>query len=111
VFTLRCTKKLLARLGSKPVEDELEPTTRLGDWYANLLFPPGGQVVLAVNERSLLPVLVPAAPATTLVARLGRVVEEVLLRISVPDAVVEAERREMGKCESGRPPAARSSVP
>jgi hypothetical protein len=37
VFTLRCTKKLLARLGSTTVTDEVGPTTRLGDWYANLI--------------------------------------------------------------------------
>jgi hypothetical protein len=60
VFTLRCTKKLLARLGASPALDDVEPTTRLGDWYANLLFRPGGQVVLFVNERTLLPVIVKA---------------------------------------------------
>ncbi len=49
MFTLRCTKRLLARLGSALVADEVEPTTRLGDCYANLLFRPGGQVVLFVN--------------------------------------------------------------
>jgi len=62
MFTLRCTKKLLTRLGSPVPVDEVDPTTRLGDWYANLLFQPGGQVVLFVNERSLLPVLVAASP-------------------------------------------------
>ena len=102
MFTLRCTKRLLARLGSQPLVDEVEPTTRLGDWYANLLFPPGGQVVLAVNERSLLPVLIPAAPARTLVARFAPVVEEVLLRLGVPAAVAEAERSQMGKVRIGR---------
>jgi len=41
--------------------DDIEPTTR-GDWYANLLFPPGVQVVLSVSERTLLPVLIDASP-------------------------------------------------
>jgi len=44
-------------------------TTRLGDWYANLVYRPGGQVILFVNERSLLPVLVAASPARSLVTR------------------------------------------
>ena len=65
MFRLRCTKKLLARLHTSPVTSGADPTTRLGDWYANLLFRPGGQVVLFVNERSLLPVLVLASPAST----------------------------------------------
>jgi hypothetical protein len=101
VFTLRCTKKLLARLGSTPALD-LEPTTRLGDWYANLLFRPGGQVVLFVNERSLLPVLVPAAPASSLVTRFQAAAADLLLRLGVPGAAVEAERREMTEARIGK---------
>ncbi len=61
MFTLRCTRKLLNRLHQATATDDPEPTTRLGDWYANLLFRPGGQVVLFVNERTLLPVLVPTS--------------------------------------------------
>ncbi len=43
-------------------------TTRLGDWHANVLFwrP---QVAMFVSETTLLPVLVPFAPATTLIDR------------------------------------------
>ena len=99
VFTLRCTKKLLARLGADPVPDDIEPTTRLGNWYANLLFRPGGQVVLFVNERSLLPVLV---PARTLIARFQAATVEMLLCLGVPAAAIEAERREMEEVRVGK---------
>jgi hypothetical protein len=37
VLTLRCTRRLLARLDSEPITEDAAPTTRLGDWYANLL--------------------------------------------------------------------------
>jgi hypothetical protein len=102
VVTLRCTKKLLARPRSSPVPDDAAPTTRLGDWYANLLFRPGSQVVLFVNERSLLPVVVPASPASTLVARFQEATVEVLLAHHVPAAIVEAERCEMEEVGIGK---------
>jgi hypothetical protein len=102
VFTLRCTKKLLVGLGSMPVLDEVEPTTRLGDWYANLLFRPGGQVVLFVNERSLLPVLVPASPSSNLLTRFVEVTVDVLRRLGVPTAAIEAEHREMAEMRIGK---------
>lgn len=95
VFTLRCTRKLLARLKAPARSEGVEPTTRLGDWYGNLLFLPGQQVVLLVNERSLLPALVPASPASTLLERLPAAVAVVLRGLGVPPTVVEAELREM----------------
>ncbi|BDG08224.1 DUF6933 domain-containing protein [Anaeromyxobacter paludicola] len=95
MFTLRCTRKLLDRLGSTPVLSEVEPTTLLGDWYANLLFRPRGQVVLFVNERSLLPVLVQAAPASSLLTRFPAAAIGMLLRLGAPAAIVEAETMEM----------------
>ncbi len=48
-----------------------------------------------MNERSALPVLVPAGPAGTLVTRFLEATVDVLRRLGVPAAVVEAERREM----------------
>jgi hypothetical protein len=38
MLTLRCTKKLLGRLKAKPVSEAPSSTTRLGDWYGNLLY-------------------------------------------------------------------------
>jgi hypothetical protein len=40
VLTVRCSRKLLVRPGSTPVLDDIEPTMRLGDWYANHFFRP-----------------------------------------------------------------------
>ena len=101
MFTLRCTRRLLVRLGP-PTLDEVAPTTLLGDWYANLCFRPGGQVVLFVNERSLLPVLVPAAPAARLATRFQAAAADMLLRLGVPAPVVDLERREMEQVRIGR---------
>lgn len=95
VFTLRCTRKLLARLKATPALDRVEPTTVLGDWYANLLLVRGEQVVLFVNERSLLPVLLRAAPTADLVERFRVAATSMLLRLGVPASAVAEERRQM----------------
>jgi hypothetical protein len=64
MFNLHCTKKLLDRI--KPdVRVAVDGTTTLGDWYATALFWKP-QLALLVNERTLLPVVMPLAPATTL---------------------------------------------
>ena len=95
MYTLRCTRKLLKRLGAQPSSEAVAPATVLGDWYANLLFTRPQQLVLAMNERSLLCVLVPAAPGHQLGRRLRDAVSELLLAIGVPAAAVTAEAAAM----------------
>ena len=67
MFHLHCTKKLLDRI--KPEIVAPEPSdTALGNWYATAIFWKP-QVALLVSERTLLPVLLPLAPAATLARR------------------------------------------
>lgn len=75
VFVVRGTKKLLDRVGKVDAADERPSTTVLGDWYATVWFwrP---QVALFVNERTLIPVLLPMAPASTVVERLALALPE-----------------------------------
>lgn len=102
MLTLRCTRKLLDRLRVPPVPDDSEPTTRLGDWYANLLFRPGQQLVLLVNQRTLLPVVIQAAPAVSIPARLPAAIADVLRALGVPAPAVETELREMRDVSIGK---------
>lgn len=89
MFTLHCTQKLLDRI--KPaVQAPAAATTRLGAWYATaLLWKP--QLALLVNERTLLPVLLPLAPSATLAKRLPLALKEVLRALDVPAQFIEAE--------------------
>lgn len=78
MFTLHCTRKLLDRI--KPEISSPGPSdTVLGNWYATVLFWKL-QIALLVSERTLLPVLMPLAPAATLArrfpAQLARVLKE-----------------------------------
>ena len=91
MVTLRCTHKLLRRLHLSPQAGSTPPTTVLGDWYANLFYSRPRQLVLCMNERTLLLVLVPARDAKSLGPRFCEAAAAHLKRIGVPDAAVEAE--------------------
>jgi hypothetical protein len=102
-MTLRCTRKLLARLPTtEDGERETAPTTALGDWVATVVFARPAHIALCVSERTLLPVLLPAAPMSQLARRLSPAVAEMLLAIGVSDAAVAAEVAEMTPLAIGR---------
>ena len=69
-------------------------TTRLGDWYVNVLFWKP-QVALFVSEATLLPVLVPFAPAASLTERFPAAVITHLQAHEVPRSFTDAERAAM----------------
>src|SRR5258705_11890320 len=73
---LRCTQKLLVRLKQVGDLPPVESSTRLGDWYANILQVGRRQHLLLISERSRLPVVIPIRE----LKRLGTV---------FPDAVCE----------------------
>ncbi len=89
MFNLHCTKKLLDRI--KPeLGTPGAQTTRLGNWYATALFWKP-QIALVVNERTLLPVLLPLAPAATLAQRFPVALQGVLRALAVPAEFIESE--------------------
>lgn len=93
MITLRCTRKLLDRLGvpadAKPFDG---PTNALGDWYVNLVRFGREQLVMATSERSLLTVVMPARQVRhRLVPDLLAVVRMVLRELDVPGEVVARE--------------------
>jgi hypothetical protein len=94
MLVVHATKKLLDRLRSAPHHAGEPSTTALGDWYATPLFwrP---RATLFVNESTLLPVLVPLAPAATVVDRFGLALGTSLLAHRARPGFVEAEMREM----------------
>ncbi len=76
MVVLRCTQKLLVRLKQVGDLPPVESTTRLGDWYGNILRIGRRQHLLFISERSRLPVVFPISEAK----RLGTV---------FPDAVCQ----------------------
>jgi Domain of unknown function (DUF6933) len=62
MLVLRGTTKVLDRLPAIDLAGEADrSTTRLGDWYVNVLFWKS-QVALFVSETTLPPVLIPVRP-------------------------------------------------
>ncbi|MGH9110989.1 MAG: plasmid pRiA4b ORF-3 family protein [Acidimicrobiales bacterium] len=94
MLIVRGTKKLRDRLKGAPAAHDGESTAILGDWFANALFwrP---QAVLLVNERTLLPVFVPLAPAATLLERVPAAIEAVLRRHGASEEFLASEREAM----------------
>jgi hypothetical protein len=101
MVTLRCTQKLLRRLGVPAKIETLQPTTVLGDWYTNLVYSRPHQLVLCLNERSLLTVLVSAREGKSLDVRFREAAVALLGRLSIPTASVEAEAQAMSEVRFG----------
>ena len=94
VLIVCATKKLLGRIGPPSLDEGEQSTTLMGQWYATaLLWKP--QVALFVNEPTLLPVLMPLAPAATLLARFPQQLAAVLTAHGTPAAVIDEEQRQM----------------
>jgi hypothetical protein len=94
VLIVRATKKLLDRIGPPSLDEGEQSTTMLGQWYATAVFWKP-QVALFVNEPTLLPVLMPLAPAATLLARFPQQVATVLAAHGTPDTTIGAELQQM----------------
>ena len=104
--TLRCTQKLLRRFAGPHSEVPLEPTTVLGDWYANILFSKP-QLVLCISEHTLLPVVLPAKNAPSLPVRFVAAVHDILSELGVAPQAIAREMEQMrdlliGRTQSGR---------
>ncbi len=96
---LRCTKKLQARLPTRSAEgnDQALSDTRLGDWTAHLFFIGRQQIVLAVNNKTLLPVLLPIAPSKTFIARFVEAAGEMMIALGIDRQKVLAEMSGMNE--------------
>ena len=108
MLIVRATKKLLHRIGPPTLLEGEQPTTLLGQWYATALFWKP-QVALLVNEPTLLPVLMPLAPAATLPTRIAQQIATVLAAHAAPNTIIEEELQHMRECRVA-PTANRSVV-
>ena len=97
-YTIHCTKKLLDRVKPPMRQTSTKTTTYLGNWYATALFWKP-QVALLVNERTLLPVLMPLAPANELALRFPEHLSSVLLAQGAPYGLIEHELAAMQNCQ------------
>jgi hypothetical protein len=90
MYTLLCTKKLRDRIPQPLSDVVIQPSTALGNWYATALFSKP-QLALFVNERTLLPVVMPLAPAAGVAARFPAQLAAVLAAHGVDAGFIERE--------------------
>lgn len=72
-----------------------DPTTALGNWYADILFFYHRQVLLFVSDNSRLAVITPAKDIRSLVDHLARQLAIVLQHLGAQPKWIDAEIREM----------------
>ncbi|MCC7416636.1 MAG: hypothetical protein IT176_05785 [Acidobacteria bacterium] len=102
MVVLRCTQKLLARLKQADNLPVVESTTRLGDWYGNILQLGRRQHLLFISERSRLPVILPIREARNLTTVFPDAVCEALDLVGVSAADIADERSRMSEVAFGR---------
>ena len=100
-YLIHATKKLLDRIKPSTVVECAESSTFLGDWYATALFWKP-QVALLVNERTLLPILMPLAPASELALRFPEHLASLLFAHGAPHALIERELSAMLDFQYGK---------
>ena len=102
IVVLRCTQKLLVRLKQDRDLPVVESTTRLGDWYGNILRIGRRQHLLFISERSRLPVVVPITDSKRLGTVLPNAVCERLAIVGVASTDIADERARMSDLAFGR---------
>jgi hypothetical protein len=95
MITICCTSKLIKRTGFNTEAAFSDPTTALGNWYANILFFSHKQLVLFVSEKSRLGVITPAIEVKSLASHLTHHLSTLLERLGAPPEEIAAEVREM----------------
>ena len=90
MVALRCTARLLARVGP-PQEVTVSSTTVLGDWYAAPLGVNRQRYVLLISEHSRLPVLMAGRDLKHLAENFPDALAAVLWGLGLPAAVILRE--------------------
>lgn len=90
MVVIRCTQKLLARLGA-PAADPPASTTLLGDWYAKPFAVAQRRFVILASERSRIAVLMPGRDLATLPRRFPDALAVQLARLGIPSPAADRE--------------------
>src|SRR5207248_9709717 len=89
--------KLLARLKHVGATLSVESTTRLGDWYGNVLRIGHRQMLIFISERSRIPVIIPIRETKRLATVFPDAVCDVLAAVGVAAKDIAEERARMSE--------------
>jgi len=102
MITLRCTKKLRTYLGITPVNQPDPPSATLGNWYANLIPTAAGELIIFVNERTLLTVAIPVVESDRLLELFRLRVANLLGMIGLPRYIIDRETGHFDRVQFGK---------
>jgi hypothetical protein len=92
----------LRRSGVRPDPDPPQSTTALGDWYATILRMRRATFVLAIAEKTFLPIVVSGRELRSFPQRMTETMVELLRNLGVAADVVDRERVEMSDVRFAR---------
>jgi len=95
MFSFKCTRKLIKRLGASVATHPPEATTRLGDWYGNVFFVRQHRLMLFVSDKALLPVFMPLRERDKLLPNFRSRLSTLLLQLGIEEWSVFKELAEM----------------
>ena len=102
MVTLRLTHKLQKVL-QIDLAEQLQPTTnRLGDWYANFVPTYSGDLIVFVNEKTLLSVAIPIWESDHLLSLFRLRVGNLLGMIGIQSKAIEKELRHYDHIQFGK---------
>jgi hypothetical protein len=102
MVTLRLTRKL-QKLLDIDLTKQLEPTTsKLGDWYANIVPTYSGDLIVFVDEKTLLSVAIPIWESEHLLSMFRLRVGNLLGMIGIQPKAIENELRGYDQFQFGK---------
>ena len=109
MLVVHATRALRDRMPTTPATSDDVSTTALGAWYATRL-PWRRPAALLVNHTTLLPLLMPLAPAATLLARVPDAITELLHHHHAPADLITTEQTAMTEVRVAPRPTAAASA-
>ena len=102
MVTLRLTHKL-QKLLDIDLTEQLKPTTsKLGDWYANFVPTYSGDLIVLVNEKTLLSVAIPIWESNHLLVLFRLRVGNLLGTLGIPSKAIDQELHHYNDVQFGK---------
>jgi hypothetical protein len=95
MFTFRCTQVLRKKLALPVNPEPPAPTTRLGDWYGNVLNVGHQRLTIFISERSLLPVIMPLKERHQILHNFKQRLADVLVHLDIDAHLISGELNQM----------------
>lgn len=102
MIKLKCTKKLLYRLGETPTEMPSDIGQVLGDWVGNIIPIMGGELLVLLNEQCLLTIVLKPSVISDLRTAFSDRVILLLENLEIPEAFIREVNSEISVISIGR---------